>query len=72
MLLAYICIPLINFRNPELVSLKLCMYIMEREPISTAYFINPFIGLCVYMCILLFVAWQRLGNRFQAATNTQQ
>jgi hypothetical protein len=39
---------------------------MALKPISTAYFINPPIRLCVYP----FVARQRLGKNITAATNT--
>jgi hypothetical protein len=42
----------INFWMTELIFKKLGMYIMAREPISTACFINPFCQ-SVYMCILL-------------------
>jgi hypothetical protein len=38
--------------------MKLDMYIMAFEPTSTAYFINPFIILCICMCIPLSL----LGN----------
>jgi hypothetical protein len=38
----YVCVFLhINSRMPEQIFLKLDMYIMAPEPISTAYFINP-------------------------------
>jgi hypothetical protein len=38
--------------------LKFGMYIMAPEPISAAYFINPWLSLCVYMCMPLSL----LGN----------
>jgi hypothetical protein len=62
--------------------IKLGMYIMASEPISTAYFINPSISLsvCVSLlslpgkgsvkCIPPLVARQRLGKHVPAATNT--
>jgi hypothetical protein len=34
-------IPSVNFWMAEPDFIKLGMYIIEREPISTAYFINP-------------------------------
>jgi hypothetical protein len=43
---------------PEPIFIKLGMYIMAPEFISTAYFINP--SLCVCMCILLSL----LGNGY--------
>jgi hypothetical protein len=50
--------------------MKVGMYIMPPEPISTAYFIiKPSISLCVCICILI-VARQRLGKNFTASTNT--
>jgi hypothetical protein len=63
------CIPSINFRIAEPIFMKLGMYIMAPEPISTAYFINSF-RLCVCKCIPLIVARQRLSRHFLAATNT--
>jgi hypothetical protein len=68
---------------PKPVFMKLGMYIMAPEPISTAYFINPShqsVSVCVYLlsllgkgsvkCIPPFVARQRLGKNVTAATNT--
>jgi hypothetical protein len=55
---------------PEPIFMKLCMYIMEPEPISTAYFINPSQkSVCLYV-YPPFVARQRLGTNVTAATNT--
>jgi hypothetical protein len=50
----------INFGMPEPIFIKLGMYIMASEPISTAYLTNPS-HRSVCMCI---VARQRLGNTF--------
>jgi hypothetical protein len=36
-----LCIPPYKLLNCEPIFMKLCMYIMAPEPISTAYFINP-------------------------------
>jgi hypothetical protein len=45
--------------------------IKELEPISTAYFINPFHeSLCLYMCPPI-VAMQRLSKHVTAATTTR-
>jgi hypothetical protein len=52
------------------VFMKLCMYIMASEPISTSYFINPS-HQSVCLCISPTVARQRLGKNVTAATNTQ-
>jgi hypothetical protein len=44
-----------NFWMPDSIFMKLDMYIMALEPISTAYFINPSRqALC--LCILLFLS----------------
>jgi hypothetical protein len=51
-----LCIPN-NFWVPQPISMKLGMYIMAPEPISTAYFITP-ITLCVHLCTALSL----LGN----------
>jgi hypothetical protein len=48
---------IINLWMPELIFMKLGMYIMTPEPISKAYLMNP-ISLCVCMCIPLSL----LGN----------
>jgi hypothetical protein len=45
--------PPINFWMCELIFMKLGIYILAPEPISTAYFINPPISLCVCMYIPL-------------------
>jgi hypothetical protein len=45
---------------------------MAREPISPAYFINPYHqSVCLYAYPLL-VARQRLGKSVTAATNTHE
>jgi hypothetical protein len=50
--------------------MKLGTYIMAREPISTAYFINPSRqSVCLYLYPPV-VARQRLGKNVTAATNT--
>jgi hypothetical protein len=59
-----------NFWMPELIFMKLGMYIMACEPISTAYFVNPPpISLCLYVYPAIG-PWQRLGKNVTAATNT--
>jgi hypothetical protein len=58
---------LISFGMPEPVFTKHVMYIMAREPISVAYFINPF-----HLCIPHIVAKQLLGINVPAATNTRK
>jgi hypothetical protein len=63
--------PFINFWMPEPIFMKLGMYIMAPEPISTAYFINPsHQSVCLYVYPLI-VARQRLGKNITAETNTQ-
>jgi hypothetical protein len=55
---------------PEPIFMKLGMYIMVPEPISTAYFLNASdqsVYLYVYPPI---VARQRLSKNFTATTNT--
>jgi hypothetical protein len=64
--------PCINVRMPELIFMKLVIYmpIMAIEPISAAYFINPFhqtVSLYEYSSI---VARQRLGQKVTSTTNT--
>jgi hypothetical protein len=70
MLSVCLCIPFINFWMPELIFMKLCMYIMAPEPISTAYVVNPChqsMRLYVYTPI---VDRQRLSKNVTAATYT--
>jgi hypothetical protein len=50
------------------VFVKLGVYIMPPEPISTAYLINPSHQ---SVCISPIVARQQLGKNFTAATNTR-
>jgi hypothetical protein len=51
--------------------MKLGMYIMTPEPISTAYFINPsHESLCLYVYPPI-VASQLLGKNITVATNAQ-
>jgi hypothetical protein len=52
---------------PEPVFVKIDVYIMASEPISTAYFINPSHQ---SVCISPIVARQQLVKNFTAATNT--
>jgi hypothetical protein len=59
----------INFWIREPIFMKMCIYIMAPEPISTACFINPPISLCVCMWIPPFIVRQRLGKHVLAATN---
>jgi hypothetical protein len=52
--------------------MKLGMYIMETEPISTAYFVNPSRqSVCLYVYPPV-VARQRLGKDVAASTNTHE
>jgi hypothetical protein len=53
---------------PEPVFMKLGMYTMALEPISTAYFISPS-HQSVSVCVPLIVARKRLGTNATAATN---
>jgi hypothetical protein len=60
----------INFWMPEPIFMKLGMYIMAPEPISTTYFVNPShqsVGLYAYSSV---VARQRVGKHIPATTNT--
>jgi hypothetical protein len=62
-LCVYMCIPPINFLLLEPVCMKLGIYVMAPEPISTAHFINsshPSLCLYVYPTI---VARQRFGRK---------
>jgi hypothetical protein len=55
---------------PEQMFMKLGMYIMASEPISTAYFINPsHQSLFLYVSPAV-VAGQRVGENVTAAMNT--
>jgi hypothetical protein len=59
-----------NFRKPEPFFMKLVMYIMKPESISTAYFIHPSRqSVCLYVNPPT-VARQLLGKNVTAATNT--
>jgi hypothetical protein len=51
--------------------MELSMYIMEPEPMSMAYFLNPPISPCVSLFILHTIARQRLGNHVPETTNTR-
>jgi hypothetical protein len=62
--------PHISFRIALSIFMKLGMYIMEPEPISTACLVNP-----PYQCVCLYVypfivGRQRIGNNFTEATKT--
>jgi hypothetical protein len=65
-----LCIHLINLWKPDPIFLKLGMYIMTPEPISTAYFIKPSISLCVCMCIPPIVHGKRVSKNDNVARNT--
>jgi hypothetical protein len=54
---------------PELIFMKLGMYIMTVEPMWTAYFINHFHP-SVSVCVSPIVDRQRLGINITAAMNT--
>jgi hypothetical protein len=61
--------PPINFWMPEKIFMNLGMYVMARESISTAYFINP-----SHQCVcvsLRIVARQRFGRHVPVAMNTR-
>jgi hypothetical protein len=73
----------INFRVPKPIFITLSMYIMEGEPILTAYFLSCFhqsVSTCVFFpslqdngsitSILRFGATQRDGKHVPAAMNT--
>jgi hypothetical protein len=59
--------PYTIFRMPEPVFIKSSMYIMEPEPISTVYFINP-----SHQSLSLYehVVRQQLSVNVNTATNT--
>jgi hypothetical protein len=62
--------PPINYWMPKPIFMKVSMYIMAPESITTAYFMNSsHQSVCLYM-YPLFVARQRLGKNATAATNT--
>jgi hypothetical protein len=73
---------LCNFWMPESIFMKLRMYNMATELISTAYFINPFHqSVCLYVypsyrcsvkCITPFVARERLGKHVTATNKYKQ
>jgi hypothetical protein len=83
MLSACLCIsPAVNFWMAEQIFMKLGMYIMATEPISTAYFINASrqsVSVCISLLSLQgngsfkssppFGARQRLGKQVPSATN---
>jgi hypothetical protein len=57
---------------PEPIFIKLCMYIMALEPISTVYSIkSSHHSVCLYV-YFPFVARQRLGKNVTAATKTHE
>jgi hypothetical protein len=72
----------INFSMAEPIFMKIYVYIMTSEPISTAYFINPsHQSACLYVYPPIvtkqrlcknpsIVARQRLGKNVTVATNT--
>jgi hypothetical protein len=63
-----VCVSLpINFLMSEQIFMKLGMYIMSPEPVSTAYFINPsHQSVCLYVYPPI-VTRQRLGKHVPAA-----
>jgi hypothetical protein len=72
----------INFLKPEPVYMKIGMYTIGTEPISKAWFLNPPIGLHVYVFLSYrckggsvkrippFGARQRLGKRVPVSKST--
>jgi hypothetical protein len=65
-----VCVsPPINFQVPEPIFIKLGMYIMACEPISTVYFINPS-HQTVCLCVSPVIARQWLDTVIAAAMNT--
>jgi hypothetical protein len=64
--------PSITFWMSQSIFMKLGdMYIMAPELISTAYFINPS-RQTVCLCILTFIARQRLGKHHPMPTNIRK
>jgi hypothetical protein len=51
--------------------MNLGMHIMAHQPISTEYFINSYVSLCVYV-YLPIAARQRLGKIVTAAKNINE
>jgi hypothetical protein len=72
MLSVCLWVPPNNFWMPELIFMKLGMYIMAPEPIASVCFINPsHQSVCMCVCLYpLIVAGQRLGKNVTAAVNT--
>jgi hypothetical protein len=65
-----LCYLATNFWMTEPISMKLGMYIMTPEPISTAYILNPshqFVSICVSPCR----RYARAREKDTAATNTR-
>jgi hypothetical protein len=58
------CMPRIKFWTAEPVIMKLGMYIMVPEPISTAYFINP-----SHLSVCVSLLSENLFKNVTAATN---
>jgi hypothetical protein len=70
MLCAYKSPSPINFLIPEPIFMKLGIYIMPPEIISSAYLINPSNqSACLYIYFFI-VARQRLSENVTAATST--
>jgi hypothetical protein len=72
-LAVYVCIPHINFWTPEPIFMKLGMYIMTPEPISTAYFINPsYQSVCIVLSLLgngsVNTSWWQTNTRNRRIT----
>jgi hypothetical protein len=62
--------PLINFRMPERIFVKLGIYIMAPEPILMAYFLSPaYQSVCLYVYPPI-IARQWLNKNITVAVNT--
>jgi hypothetical protein len=70
MLSVSVWIPQFDFWMPELIFMKLGIYIMAPECFSTAYFINSsHQSVRLYMCISYFIARQRLRKHVPSPVN---
>jgi hypothetical protein len=61
----YLCIPPYQFWMAEPAFIKLVMYIMTPDRITSGYFVD-----LSHQSVGLYVARQRLGNNVTAAKNT--
>jgi hypothetical protein len=57
--------PLIDYWMPEPIFMKLGMHVMAPESMSTAYFTNPPIGLCVCDCRCIPLSFLGNGNEYK-------